>query len=112
MSARRSPCTPPPRAKPCWPTFRRGLPARTPRTHTDRAALTEELASIRAAGYATDYEEADESICSIAAPVLDADGTAVGAVSVSSLTFLVAEGQLSAFAPAVQQAAQDVSRRL
>ncbi|MEV1024184.1 IclR family transcriptional regulator [Streptomyces sp. NPDC050264] len=91
---------------------RTGLPSRTPRTHTDRAALTDELARIREAGYATDYEEADESICSLAAPVLDADGTAVGAVSVSSLTFLVTEGQLAAFAPAVKQAAQDVSRRL
>ncbi|MGY0020824.1 IclR family transcriptional regulator [Streptomyces sp. YJ-C3] len=91
---------------------RTGLAARTSRTHTDPAALTNELAAIRAAGYATDYEEADESICSLAAPVLDADGTAVGAVSVSSLTFLVTEGQLAEFAPAVVQAAQDVSRRL
>ncbi|MFE6888412.1 IclR family transcriptional regulator [Streptomyces sp. NPDC057694] len=91
---------------------RTGLPARTPRTHTDRAALVEELAAIRAAGYAVDYEEADDSICSLAAPVLDADGTAVGAVSVSSLTFLVTEVQLAEFAPAVRQAAQDVSRRL
>lgn len=91
---------------------RTGLPERTPRTHTDRAALTEELAAIREAGYATDYEEADASICSLAAPVLDADGTAVGAVSVSSLTFLVTEEQLAAFAPAVRQAAEDVSRRL
>ncbi|MFE6160693.1 IclR family transcriptional regulator [Streptomyces sp. NPDC056486] len=91
---------------------RTGLPARTPRTHTDRAALAEELARIRADGYATDYEESDDSICSVAAPVLDADGTPVGAVSVSALTFLVTEEQLSSFAPAVQQAAQDVSRRL
>ncbi|WP_372349078.1 IclR family transcriptional regulator [Streptomyces sp. KL116D] len=91
---------------------RTGLPARTPRTHTDRTVLVEELAAIRAQGYATDYEEGDEAICSLAAPVLDADGTPVGAVSVSSLTFLVTEEQLSAFAPAVKQAAQDVSRRL
>ncbi|MFZ3554313.1 IclR family transcriptional regulator [Streptomyces sp. BH055] len=91
---------------------RTGLPARTPHTHTDRAELIKELAAIRDAGYATDYEEADASICSIAAPVLDADGTAVGAVSVSSLTFLVTEEQLAGFAPAVRQAAQDVSRRL
>lgn len=91
---------------------RTGLPARTPHTHTDRAALVKELAAIRDAGYATDYEEADASICSIAAPVLDADGTPVGAVSVSSLTFLVAEEQLAGFAPAVRQAAEDVSRRL
>ncbi|NEB79787.1 IclR family transcriptional regulator [Streptomyces sp. SID14478] len=91
---------------------RTGLPARTARTHTDRAALLDELAAIREAGYATDYEEADEAICSLAAPVRDADGTAVGAVSVSSLAFLVTESQLGEFAPAVKQAAQDVSRRL
>ncbi|MFJ9410010.1 IclR family transcriptional regulator [Streptomyces sp. NPDC101393] len=89
-----------------------GLPARTPRTVTDRTALLAELADIRHSGFATEYEEADAAICSLAAPVLDTDGYPVGAVSVSSLAFLVTEDQLTAFAPAVRQAAAEVSRRL
>lgn len=91
---------------------RAGLPARTPRTVTDRGALTAELGRVREQGFATEYEESDEAICSIAAPVLDTDGYPVGAVSVSSLAFLVTEEQLREFAPAVRQAAEEVSRRL
>lgn len=91
---------------------RAGLPARTPRTLTDRARLHRELARVRADGYASEYEEADASVCSLAAPVLDADGYPMGAVSVSSLVFLVTQDQLHEFAPAVRQAAEEVSRRL
>ncbi|GAA2096496.1 IclR family transcriptional regulator [Streptomyces albiaxialis] len=89
-----------------------GLPARTPRTVTDRRKLRGELNTVRKQGYATEYEEADEAVCSLAAPVLDNDGYPMGAVSVSSLTFLVTEDQLHEFAPAVRQAAEEVSRRL
>lgn len=89
-----------------------GLPGRTRRTITDRERLTAELARVREDGFATEYEEADEAICSIAAPVVDTDGYPVGAVSVSSLAFLVTEDQLREFAPAVRQASQEVSRRL
>ncbi|MFD7922811.1 IclR family transcriptional regulator [Streptomyces sp. NPDC059740] len=91
---------------------RAALPARTSRTLTDRAALEAELARVREAGFATEYEEADAALCSLAAPVLDDGGYPVGAVSVSSLTFLVTEEQLRAFAPAVEQTAREVSRRL
>ncbi|MGY1439905.1 IclR family transcriptional regulator [Streptomyces reniochalinae] len=91
---------------------RAGLPARTPHTLTDRAGLRAELDRVRKRGYATEYEEADEAVCSLAAPVLDPEGYPVGAVSVSSLVFLVTREQLPGFAPAVCQAAQEVSRRL
>ncbi|MER5955470.1 IclR family transcriptional regulator [Streptomyces sp. NPDC001893] len=91
---------------------RAGLPARTSHTVTDRTTLLSQLETVRHTGFATDYEEADAAICSLAAPVLDTDGYPVGAVSVSSLAALVTEGQLTEFAPAVRQAAQEVSRRL
>lgn len=79
---------------------------------TDRRTLEKRLTSARADGYATDYEEHEHSICSLAAPVLDAEGYPVGAVSVSALTFLVGPEELRAFAPEVQQAASDVAKRL
>lgn len=91
---------------------RAGLPARTPHTLVDRADLARELETVRKEGWAAEYEEADESVCSLAAPVLDTEGYPMGAVSVSSLVFLVTREQLREFAPAVCQAATEVSRRL
>lgn len=91
---------------------RTGLPARTVATLTDPAALRMQLDAARQDGYALDREECDEAICSLAAPVLDADDYPVGAVVVSSLTFLLTAEQLRAFAPAVRLAAADVARRL
>ncbi|MEU6117612.1 IclR family transcriptional regulator C-terminal domain-containing protein [Streptomyces sp. NPDC047117] len=91
---------------------RAGLPARTPRTITDRDRLAAEPATVRGQGFATEYEEADGAVCSVAAPVLDGEGYPMGAVSVSSPAFLVTEEQLTEFAPAVCQAASEVSRRL
>lgn len=86
--------------------------APTPHTVTARGRLDDELARVREQGYASEYEEADESVCSIAAPVLDRDGYPRAAVSVSSLTFLVTEEQLRTFAPAVCDTATEVARRL
>ncbi|MGW7521171.1 IclR family transcriptional regulator [Streptomyces sp. NPDC054796] len=91
---------------------RTGLPPRTPHTLTERTALARELETVRENGWAAEYEEADESVCSLAAPVLDTEGYPMGAVSVSSLVFLVTREQLREFAPAVCQAAKEVSRRL
>ncbi|WP_179120347.1 IclR family transcriptional regulator [Streptomyces tsukubensis] len=88
------------------------LTARTARTVTGRAELDHELRGVRADGFAVDYEEHEQSICSLAAPVLDSGGYPVGAVSVSALTFLVTREQLPSFADAVRQAAADVARRL
>lgn len=88
------------------------LTAHTPKTVTDRRTLDERLSSSLDDGYATDYEEHEQAICSLAAPVLDGEGYPVGAVSVSALTFLVDPEELRAFAPAVREAALDVARRL
>lgn len=88
------------------------LMARTAHTVTDPAELHRELETARADGFAIDYEEHEQSICSLAAPVLDSDGYPVGAVSISALTFLVTRDQLPSFADAVRQAAADVARRL
>ncbi|ROQ60243.1 IclR family transcriptional regulator [Streptomyces sp. 840.1] len=88
------------------------LTPRTAQTVTDPAELERQLKAARADGFAIDYEEHEQSICSLAAPVLDSGGYPVGAVSVSALTFLVTREQLPSFADAVRQAAADVARRL
>ncbi|MCX5345218.1 IclR family transcriptional regulator domain-containing protein [Streptomyces atratus] len=105
-------CRPPPPAEAAALLDRTGLPERTRHTITDRGRLNDKLARVRERGYASEYEEADESVCSLAAPVLDRDGYPRAAVSVSSLTFLVTEPQLRAVAPAVCDTATEVARGL
>jgi DNA-binding IclR family transcriptional regulator len=61
----------------------RGLPALTPATITDLAALWEELAAVRIAGYAVDREEVEEGLACIAAPIRDHLGHVVAAVSLA-----------------------------
>ena len=60
-----------------------GLPAVTGNTITDRAALREELEEVRERGFATDSEERVQGVRCVGAAITDADGEAIGAVSVS-----------------------------
>jgi DNA-binding IclR family transcriptional regulator len=89
-----------------------GLPPRTTASLTSVAALRAELATVRAAGFAVDDEENEDSIRCLAAPVRDARGAVIGGVSVSTLTFLVSRDQLLEWAPPVVAAADTVSARL
>ncbi|WP_249898061.1 IclR family transcriptional regulator [Paenibacillus sp. PK3_47] len=57
----------------------------TPHTVTDWTPFTAVLAEIRLCGYAVDHEEIIEGICCAAAPVTDASGKVVAAVSTSML---------------------------
>lgn len=63
-----------------------GLPAETEDTIADRDELEEELAAVRERGYATDDEERLKGLRCVAAPILVADGTVLGAISVSAPT--------------------------
>jgi DNA-binding IclR family transcriptional regulator len=60
----------------------RGLPRYTPNTIVDPAALRRELSDIRACGYAIDNEETEEGLICVAAPVHDASGAVVAALSI------------------------------
>ncbi|CQR57259.1 IclR family transcriptional regulator [Paenibacillus riograndensis] len=57
----------------------------TSHTLTDWSEFTATLAEIRSSGYSVDQEEIIQGICCVAAPVLDASGNAVAAVSTSML---------------------------
>ena len=63
---------------------RRGLPAETPNTVTDKSELVAELDEIRGRGVAFDGEERAEGIRCVAAPVTNNEGALIGAVSVSA----------------------------
>ena len=90
-----------------------GLAARTPRTLVDRDKLLEHLHGVFAQGFAVDLEECERGLCCAAAPVFDASGRLVGAVSISGPAFRLPEDALQRVAvPAVLAAAQQLSRQL
>ena len=84
------------------------LDARTPNTITDIGALREELHRVRAAQVAFDHEEAALGLQCVAAPILDANGIARAALSVSMP--VAGRLRLSEATPAVRAVARAFSR--
>lgn len=92
---------------------RESFPAYTPATLTSAEALLSELALIRERGYATDRQEREVGVRCVAAPVRDAEGNVVAALSAAGPTErLPTELVGSALAETVVRAANDVSRDL
>jgi len=91
---------------------RTGLPALTDLTITDLDRLLDELDETRERGWSVDDEENEKSIRCIAAPALASDGTVLGAVSVSTLTFVMERPALEALAPHVLDAARKIGALL
>lgn len=92
--------------------LRRRLPARTPRTITDPAALRSELERVRRQGFAEDLEENEAGARCLGAPIFDHLGAVVGAISVSSPESRLDDERAAAVAAAVVEEAAAVSRRL
>lgn len=97
---------------------RERLIARTPleryndRTLTTADALRADLTLSRERGYAIDAEEHETGIHCVAAPVLNADGTVAGSMSVSAPTSRVGRDALLAFVPPLLEAARRSSAGL
>ena len=90
-----------------------GLGARTASTIVDRDKLFEHLRAVASAGFALDREECEPGLCCAAAPVHDAGGRMVAAISISGPAFrLGEEGLLRSAVPAVTGAAEALSREL
>lgn len=86
-----------------------GLPRRTPRTVIAPGLLRSELDAIRRRGIAEEHEESAPGIACVAAPVLDAAGLAVAAISITGWAHRLNTHRL---APAVRTAALGLSRAL
>ncbi len=63
------------------------LEARTPATIVDRDKLLEHLRAVAARGWALDVDECEVGLSCVAAPVFDAEGSVLAALSVSGPTF-------------------------
>ncbi len=73
-----------------------GLPRRTSATITDKGRLLEELAAVRARGYAVSIGERAADACSVAAPIFESTNEMVGVLALS--------GPVSRFSPETRRA--------
>ena len=83
-----------------------------PRTITDPDELRRDLERTRARGYATAVDELEDGLWSVAAPVRDAGGAVVAALSVSGPTVRLHEGLLDDLGRLVRDEASTLSRRI
>jgi len=86
-----------------------GLERRTPRTVIAPGLLRAELNTIRRTGIAEEHEESTRGIACVAAPVLDTDGHAIAAISITGWANRLNTHRL---APAVRTAALALTRAL
>lgn len=84
----------------------------TARSHTQGAALLEELAQVRSRGHAFDEEEMADGLRCVAAPIRDHAGRVIAALSVAAPVQRLAKKALPATAASVMQAAALISGRL
>lgn len=86
------------------------LPARTPRTVTDRRVLEAHLAEIARLGYALDDEENHPGVRCISAPVFDGPkGTPIGCVGIDGPSIRMTDAALEDLARKVMAVAGDLS---
>jgi DNA-binding IclR family transcriptional regulator len=83
-----------------------------PHTITTRAALERELAKVRQAGYAVGMEELEPGFVAIGAPVRNAHGRTVAAVSVGGPKARLGGARMRVAVERVRRAADRISRRL
>jgi DNA-binding IclR family transcriptional regulator len=83
-----------------------------PHTITSRAALARELAKVRRDGYAVGMEELEPGFVAIGAPVRNAHGRTVAAVSVGGPKARLGGARVRTVAARVRAAADRISRRL
>jgi IclR family acetate operon transcriptional repressor len=88
------------------------LTARTEYTITDIPALEENLALVRARGYAIDDMEVEEEIRCVGAPVFDHTGHVVAAISTSGPAFRFSLARIYELSEAVLNASRSISTKL
>jgi len=89
------------------------LVKRTPATIVDPHKVFEHLRTVAGQGWAVDLEEYEPDLCCAAAPVHDAEGRVIAALSISGPAFRLDEAMLhQRVVPAVRQAAERLSRDL
>lgn len=89
-----------------------GLPSITPNTITDLPSLLQELDLIRERGYAVDFEEQEEGVRCLAAPIFSPNGEILAAISLSGPATRLHEAHLEELIPHIKRIAAAFSRTL
>jgi DNA-binding IclR family transcriptional regulator len=84
---------------------REGLPARTKRSITNVKLYRKELAAVRKQGYAADFEEFQEGISAVSAPVFNAEGQVVATLSIVGPAFRMTKGKMELYGQRCAKAA-------
>ena len=84
----------------------------TPKTLIDPAQLQTRFAQIRKEGIAVSQGELDDQILGLAAPIRNAQGSVVAAVSIAALASRVPRTQIARLKAAVKDAARKISEQL
>jgi DNA-binding IclR family transcriptional regulator len=85
------------------------LERHAPRTVTRRTTLHRQLAEVGKRGYALAVDELEQGLTALAAPIRDAHGDVVAAVSVSGSTHRIDDGTVTATIEPLRRAARDAS---
>ncbi|MDQ6618925.1 MAG: IclR family transcriptional regulator [Pseudomonadota bacterium] len=88
------------------------LAGRTPKTMSNASELRQDLATVRARGYALDDEELETGLRCIAAPIRDHSGAVVASTSIAGPAQRMTKKALLAVAPDLIAAADAISARL
>jgi DNA-binding IclR family transcriptional regulator len=89
-----------------------GLDRFTSRTITTRRALEAQLVDVLADGYATTFQEYEDGLNAVAAPVRDHTGEVVAAVSVSGPAYRLDEPRVAEIASQLRRGANRISDRM
>lgn len=92
--------------------FQRGVPRFTLNTKTVVADYLEEVEKVRLQGYAVDLEELCNGINCIAAPIYDAAGEIVAAISISGPTSVYPADKILSYVPALIEYSHRMSARM
>jgi DNA-binding IclR family transcriptional regulator len=89
-----------------------GLPARTPRTITNRGKLENELIKVARDGYGLALEEFEIGINSLSVPVYNHQGIVIGAISISGPAFRFDPENESGLVEGMKEAGVQVSAKM
>jgi IclR family KDG regulon transcriptional repressor len=91
---------------------RRELPILTPQTLSSFGSLKAQLETVRASGVAIEHREANDAVACVAAPIQDATGNAVAAISISVPILRWSAEREQEFKRLVRLGARELSSRL
>lgn len=84
----------------------------TPRTITDPKRLRLELQRIHAQGYATAFEELEEGLHAVSAPIFNYEGRVIASISVSGPGYRLTRARAREIAPKVVETASRISAEM